>query len=132
MQQTLTLPFIYTRLATCHISNKTRCLFAGGSLVRIHVYEFGWGGETRTPDILVNSQAHLPTELHPNINILFKRGTMVVVYLPISLGSTKPQNVPFVSSKRVGPSDRTRTCSPMLPKHVRYHLRYARINVPPF
>ena len=56
MQQTLTLPFIYTRLATCHISNKTRCLFAGGSLVRIHVYEYGWHGGTRTHNPAVNSR----------------------------------------------------------------------------
>jgi hypothetical protein len=31
----------------------------------LHRY-FGSGGGPRTPDILVNSQTHLPTELHPN------------------------------------------------------------------
>ena len=32
---------------------------------------------------------------------------MAVAYLPISLGSAKPQNVPFVLSKRVGLNDWT-------------------------
>lgn len=32
---------------------------------------------------------------------------MAVVYLPICLGSAKPQNVPFVSYKRVGLNDWT-------------------------
>lgn len=32
---------------------------------------------------------------------------MAVVYLPICLGSAKPQNVPFVLNKRVGLNDWT-------------------------